>query len=248
MMKSKENPAEKIIVALDTQDLDKAKKIVKRLHRIIPHFKIGSELYTAHGPEAVKALRWVGGHIFLDLKFHDIPNTVAGAVRSATALNVFMMTVHAIGGVEMMEAARQAAEEVARKMKLKRRPKLLGVTVLTSINQEVLTKEIGIEDSVDKTVLRFAEMAERAGMDGVVCSGRELAKVCPKLDKDMLIVVPGIRPAWSVAGDQERIMTPKKALGLGADYLVIGRPITAARDPIEAAERVIEEIKDSLTS
>ncbi len=244
----KENPAEKIIVALDTQDLNKAKKIVKKLHKIIPHFKIGSELFTAHGPEAVKALRWVGGHIFLDLKFHDIPNTVAGAVRSATALNVFMMTIHTIGGSEMMQAARKAAEEVARSKKLKRRPKLLGVTVLTSINQEVLKKEIGIDDSVDKTVLRYAEMAEHAGMDGVVCSGRELAKIRSKLDQDMLVVVPGIRPAWSVPGDQERIMTPQKALALGADYLVIGRPITAARDQKEAAERVIDEIKAAISS
>ena len=238
----KSNAGDKIIVALDSPDLKQVKKLVKTLHKVIPNFKIGSELYTAHGPEAIKAVRWVGGHVFLDLKFHDIPNTVAGAVRAATLMNVSMMTIHAIGGFQMLEAARQAAEEASRKRKVKRRPKLLAVTVLTSMSEEELRKEVGIENPVEQTVLRFAEMADRAGMDGVVASGRELATIRSNFGHDLLVVTPGIRPAWSVKGDQTRVMTPQKALELGADYLVIGRPITQAKDPKEAALRVLQEI------
>ncbi len=241
-MSKKENFGDRLIVALDTPDLKRVKRLVKSLHKMIPHFKVGSELYTAHGPEAVKAVRWAGGHVFLDLKFHDIPNTVAGAVREAAKMNVFMMTIHAIGGFQMMEAARQASEEMARRKKIKRRPKLVGVTILTSMSEHELKNEVGIERPLDQTVLHFAEMADRAGLDGIVASGRELALIRSKMGKDLLVVTPGIRPEWSVKGDQSRIMTPKKAIDLGADYLVIGRPITEAKDPLEAAKKVIAEI------
>ncbi|PIQ86063.1 MAG: orotidine-5'-phosphate decarboxylase [Candidatus Omnitrophica bacterium CG11_big_fil_rev_8_21_14_0_20_45_26] len=241
-MSKKKKRSDQIIVALDTADLKWAKKLVKLLHKRIRLFKVGKELYTAWGTEAVKAVRWEGGHIFLDLKFHDIPNTVAGAVREATKQNVFMMTVHTMGGSQMLEAARRAVEETVRRKRVKRRPKLMGVTVLTSINEHELKSELWIERPLQKTVLHLAEMADRAGLDGVIASGRELAVIRRHLGKDLLVVTPGIRPAWATKGDQRRIMTPQKALSLGADYLVIGRPITAAKDPLEAAEKVIEEI------
>lgn len=241
-MAKKENPGDKIIVALDTPDLKKAKKLVKALHKKIYHFKVGSELYTAHGPEAVKAIRWAGGHVFLDLKFHDIPNTVDGAVREATEQNIFMLTVHISGGFQMMEAARRAAEEVARRKKVKRRPKIVGVTILTSLSERELRDEIGMNRPVDEMVLHLAELADRAGLDGVVASGKELPLIRSKMGKDLIVVTPGIRPAWSVKGDQTRIVTPQKAIQMGADYLVIGRPITEAKDPIEAADKVIQEL------
>ena len=241
-MKTKESVNDKIIVALDTPDLKWAKRLVKRLHKIIHHFKVGSELYTAHGPEAVKAVRWAGGHVFLDLKFHDIPNTVAGAVREATRENVFMMTVHASGGSQMMEAAMQAAEEVVRKKKVKRRPKIVGVTVLTSISEQEMQNELSIAKPLDQHVLHLAKMADHAGLDGIVASARELPIIRSKMGRDFLVVTPGIRPEWSVKGDQSRVMTPKKALSLGADYLVIGRPITAAKDSLEAAQKLIQEL------
>lgn len=243
MSQKKRLSSENIIVALDTPDLKQVKKIVKALHKTIPHFKVGSELFSVHGPEAVKAVRWAGGHVFLDLKYHDIPNTVAGAVREATKLNIFMMTVHASGGIAMMEAARAAAEEMSRRRKVKRRPKIVGVTVLTSLSEADLQTSLGLEKSLEETVIRLANNADQAGLDGVVASGRELELIRSKVSRDMIVVVPGIRPAWAVKGDQSRIMTPRKAMDLGADYLVIGRPITQAKDPIEAAYKVIEEMR-----
>ena len=241
-MKNKVSASDQVIVALDTPDLKVVKSLVKRLHKVIPHFKVGSELYTAHGPEAVKAVRWAGGHVFLDLKFHDIPNTVAGAIREAASLNVFMINIHACGGSEMMEAAMQAAEEVARKNKTKRRPKIVGVTVLTSISENEMHQELGISKSLEEHVLHLARMADRAGLDGIVASARELPIIRSKMGRDFIVVTPGIRPEWSVKGDQSRIMTPKKALSLGADYLVVGRPITAAKDPLEAAHKLLAEL------
>lgn len=245
-MSKKKKPfalSEKIIVALDTPDLKQVKKLVKALHKIIPHFKIGSELFSAWGPEAIKAVRWAGGHVFLDLKYHDIPNTVAGAVREATRFNIFMMTVHTSGGIAMMEAARAAAEEISRKRKIKRRPRIMGVTILTSFNEVDLRTTLGLDRSLEETVIRLANNADQAGLDGVVASGRELELIRARVSRDMIVVVPGIRPAWAVKGDQSRIMTPKKAIELGADYLVIGRPITQAKDPVEAAYKVIDEIR-----
>lgn len=241
-MNTQGNWGERMVVALDTPDLRRAKRLVKLLHKRIPNFKVGSELFTACGLEAVKAVRWAGGLVFLDLKYHDIPNTVAGAVREATKLNVAMMTIHASGGYQMMEAARHAAEEMVRKKKAKRRPKILGVTVLTSMTERELEDNFGVKRSVDETVLRLAQMANQAGLDGVVASGRELPVIRAKMGNDFLVVTPGIRPAWSLKGDQSRIMTPKKAIELGADYLVIGRPITEAKNPLEAAEKVIAEV------
>lgn len=244
-MKEIEQYRDRIIIALDTPDLKRAKQLVKTLRKVVSHFKVGSELFTAWGHEAIKSVRWAGGHVFLDLKYHDIPNTVAGAIREAAKLNVSMLTIHTSGGFQMMEAARHAAEETARRQKVKRRPKIFGVTILTSLNERELKETLAVEKSLEKTVQNLAGMADKAGLDGVVASGNELSLIRSKVGKDFLVITPGIRPAWSVKGDQSRVMTPKRAFDLGANYLVIGRPITEAKDPLEAAQRVIEEVSSS---
>ncbi len=235
------NPKERIIVALDTADIRVAKKLIGSLKDLIKIFKVGNEFFTAHGPKAVQVVRDAGADVFLDLKYHDIPNTVAQAARAAVSLEVFMFNVHVSGGLQMMQEACMAAADEARKHNLSA-PKLIGVTLLTSLSQEEVTKQIGISKTINDTVLHYAELAQKAGLDGVVASAREIELIRSKLGSQFLIVTPGIRPAWAERGDQERVMTPKEALKLGADYIVIGRPITAAEDPREAALRIFEEL------
>ncbi len=244
MTKSKNkilNPKERIIVALDTADIHIAKKLIGSLKDLVKIFKVGNEFFTACGPKAVQVVRDGGADVFLDLKYHDIPNTVAQAARAAVSLEVFMFNVHVSGGLQMMQEACVAAADEARKRNLSS-PKLIGVTLLTSLSQEEVTKQIGISKSINETVLHYAELAQKAGLDGAVASAREIELIRSKLGSRFLIVTPGIRPAWAERGDQERVMTPKEALKLGADYIVIGRPITGAEDPREATMRIFEDL------
>ncbi|MBI4367801.1 MAG: orotidine-5'-phosphate decarboxylase [Candidatus Omnitrophica bacterium] len=233
-----------IIIALDTSDIRFAKKIVHLLKDSVRMFKVGSELFTAHGPKAVRMVRDAGAEVFLDLKYHDIPNTVARAAQQAVRLGVFMFNVHAAGGLQMMQEACMAAAEEARKLKIDP-PKLIAVTVLTSLNQEEVTQQVGISKSLKDAVLHYAELAQKAGLDGVVASAMEVEKIRSKLGSKFLIVTPGIRPSWAERGDQERVMTPQEALKLGANYLVIGRPITEAEDPKEAVRSILNLNGDS---
>jgi orotidine-5'-phosphate decarboxylase len=230
---------DKIIIALDVPGKDEAIALVSRL-RSARTFKVGLELFTAEGPALFRKLRALRKDIFLDLKLHDIPNTVAGAVRSAFRHGVQMMTVHTSGGREMMaraaETARQASEELERP-----RPILLGVTVLTSLKGADLA-EVGMTADPAAQVLRLAGLAKAAGMDGVVCSPQEIELLRREFGKDLVIVTPGIRPLWAAAQDQKRIMTPAEAVAKGADYLVIGRPITGAPSPEEAFLKIVEEL------
>jgi orotidine-5'-phosphate decarboxylase len=199
-------------------------------------FKIGSQLFTTEGPRAVQKLAGLGFDIFLDLKFHDIPNTVAGAVAAASKLpRVRLVNVHASGGIEMMRAAREAAGSG------KSRPALLAVTILTSLNAKAL-RAVGMSGSPVGRAVALAKLAKRAGMDGVVASAQEVKSIRQACGPKFLIVVPGIRPAATAANDQSRIATPAEAIRAGADYLVVGRPITAARDPRTAALAVTQEI------
>jgi orotidine-5'-phosphate decarboxylase len=201
-------------------------------------FKVGSQLFTAEGPRAVTKLADLGFDIFLDLKFHDIPNTVAHAVAAAVRLpRVRLMTLHATGGLAMMQAAREAAGAGAKK----NRPALLAVTVLTSFDEATL-REIGMEGSLGSRVVALAHLAKTAGMDGVVCSALEAPAVRRELGSDFKILVPGVRPASAATNDQSRIATPADAVRAGADYLVVGRPITAAADPRAAARAIVAEI------
>jgi orotidine-5'-phosphate decarboxylase len=236
-MKS-ENSA-RIIIALDVQTKEEAIALVSKL-KDARTFKVGLELFTAEGPALFKKLKALRKDVFLDLKLHDIPNTVAGAVRSAFRHGVQMMTIHTSGGREMMaraaETARQAAQELGRP-----KPVLLGVTVLTSLKGAEL-EEIGMSPNVADQVLRLAGLAKAAGMDGVVCSPQEIEVLRREFGRDLVIVTPGIRPLWAAAQDQKRIMTPAEAVAKGADYLVVGRPITAAPSPQEAFLKVVEEL------
>lgn len=237
---NKDDLRKKIIIALDVKNKEEAVAAVSGL-KDARTFKIGLELFTAEGPALFKKLKVLRKGIFLDLKLHDIPNTVAGAVRSAVRHGVQMMTVHASGGRDMMARAAEAARETAEAEKVER-PLLLGVTILTSLKSAELD-EVGMKPDVAGQVLRLAGLAKSAGMDGVVCSPQEIEIIRKEHGQDLLIVTPGIRPAWAAAQDQKRIMTPAEAMQKGADYLVIGRPITGAASPQEAFARIVEELE-----
>jgi orotidine-5'-phosphate decarboxylase len=233
------DPQDRIFVALDTQDLGRAAALARALAGLVGGVKIGKEFFTAHGPDGVRAVAG-GVPLFLDLKFHDIPNTVAGALRSAIHLRPAFVDVHASGGRAMLEAAVQAVAEGAEDVGVPR-PRLLGVTVLTSLGEEDLG-DVGQAGPLTDQVLRLAGLAQSCGLDGVVCSPREIAALKAACGPGFLLMVPGIRPGWAASGDQKRVMTPVEALAAGADYLVIGRPVTGAQDAAAAARRIVEEI------
>ncbi len=228
--------SKKIIVALDFDNLDAALALAKQLNPEQCRLKVGKELFTCCGPRIVEALHELGFDVFLDLKFHDIPNTVAKAVRAAAELGVWMVNVHASGGLEMMKAARAALEPYG-----ENRPLLIAVTVLTSMSSEELS-QIGYHNSAELQVQHLAGLVQQAGLDGVVCSSQEARALKVRFGKGFLLITPGIRPANAEVGDQKRIMTPAKALEAGSDYLVIGRPITMAPSPLNALVEIAEEI------
>ena len=229
-----------IIVALDVPAADAALKLVEQLAPVSGGFKIGGELFTSAGPDIVKKIRALGGMVFLDLKFHDIPNTVAKAVVVAVQLDVQMLTVHASGGTEMLKAAEDAAQETA--WKLGRTPPLvLGVTVLTSLDTGAL-REIGFDVNVEYQVRRLASVATKAGLRGLVCSPLEISALRKILPTSAQLVTPGIRTGAEKADDQKRTLTAREAMDAGANWLVIGRPIYAAKNPRAAAEKILESI------
>ena len=231
-----------IIIALDVPTADAALKLVELLAPVSGGFKVGSELFTSVGPDMVRRIRGLGAPVFLDLKFHDIPNTVAKAVAVAVKLDVQMLTVHASGGVEMLKAAEQVAQESA--WQLGHTPPLvLAVTVLTSLDSDALS-QIGLDPNVSRQVRRLANMANQAGLRGLVCSPREVAEVRQIVPASTQLVIPGIRAQSAPADDQKRTLTPREALALGANWLVIGRPICAAADPRAAAEQILKEIAE----
>jgi orotidine-5'-phosphate decarboxylase len=226
----------KIIVALDYSDAQPALELVARLEPKLCRLKVGIELFTAARSRLVEQLMQRGFEIFLDLKFHDIPNTTAQACKAAAELGVWMVNVHALGGRRMMEAAREAMSLYTKS------PKLIAVTLLTSMAQEDLT-DLGLTAPPADMVLRLARLARDSGLDGVVCSAREAALLRQHCGSEFCLVTPGIRPADAAVDDQSRIMTPCAALDQGADYLVIGRPITRAADPLQALQNIIKQIK-----
>ncbi len=235
------DPKDRLIVALDVDTLTAAENLVDRLGGLVPRFKIGSQLFTAAGPAAVEAVQKRGGLVFLDLKYHDIPNTVAGAAREAARMGVFMFNVHATGGVAMMRAAAEAATAAAKEFG-GRRPLVTAVTVLTSLDRQALGRELGVASSVEGHVLHLCQLACRAGLDGCVASANEIHAIRNNLGPGWVIVTPGVRAAGSDANDQSRIATAHVAARAGADYLVVGRPITAAADPGKAAQAILAEI------
>ncbi|TLS50482.1 orotidine-5'-phosphate decarboxylase [Paenibacillus antri] len=230
-----------IMVALDVPGADEALALAARFEGIPVWMKVGMELYYAAGPDLVRRLKAQGHRIFLDLKFHDIPNTVRGAARSATRLGVDMFNVHAAGGSAMMRAALEGALEASAGSG-DETPLVIAVTQLTSTSEETMRREIGIDAPLADVVLKYARLAKDAGLHGVVSSAQEAAAVKAACGAGFVTVTPGIRPLGADVADQARVMTPADALANGADYLVIGRPITAANDPREALERIVREI------
>ena len=235
----------RIFCAIDTTDIEKAKKLISDLAPVVGGIKLGLEFFIRHGAAGVKAVMPEGLPLFLDLKFHDIPNTVAGAMRALNGINIFMCTIHASGGEAMISKAKEEAS------KLTSKPKVLGVTVLTSLEENDLDQMLNghpdkekskIELTIKEYATNLARMAIIYGLDGAVCSPHEIESIRAKCGKDFTLVVPGIRPAGSASGDQKRVLTPKKAIDKGADYLVIGRPITESPDPKAAAEAILASI------
>ena len=233
-----ENP---IIAALDVPTAEKALELVEQLAPVVRAFKVGKELFVSAGPDVVRRIRVTGASVFLDLKFHDIPNTVAGAVAAATRLDVQMLTVHTSGGSEMMRAAENAAQETARQLD-HQPPLVLGVTVLTSLDSHELA-ELGMAANVGRQVERLATLAIKAGIRGLVCSPLEIAGLRQLMPARIQLVTPGIRPADSKKDDQKRTLSPKEALDAGANWLVVGRPICAAENPRAAAEKILASLK-----
>ena len=226
---TKQNP---IFCAIDTTDMERAKRLIGAVSPYVGGIKLGLEFFTHHGAEGVKRVMPEGTPLFLDLKFHDIPNTVAGSIRALRGLNIFMTTIHAGGGMAMMKAAAEAASTLPTK------PKVLGVTVLTSLEEKDM-EPLGLQLSVAQQVEKLALLAKASGLGGIVCSPHEIGTLRKKLGADFTLVIPGIRPAGSSNGDQKRVMTPKEAMDVGASYLVIGRPITEAENPAKVAEDIL---------
>ncbi|MDH7601022.1 MAG: orotidine-5'-phosphate decarboxylase [Armatimonadota bacterium] len=235
---------QRIIVALDVDAPEKAVELVRTLKDDVGAFKVGLELVNAAGTGIFEAIRSAGvEHIFYDAKFHDIPNTVAGAVRAATRLGVWMINVHCSGGREMMRAAAQAAHEEATSLGLQP-PKVIGVTVLTSIDETILRQELRVPGSLLDHVVHLAQLAQDAGLEGVVASPQEVEHIRAACGPDFLIVTPGIRPLSADSHDQKRVATPSEAIRRGADYIVVGRPITQSPDPKRAARSVVAELRE----
>ncbi len=233
MKHAAQNP---IYCALDTTDLAQATAWARTIKPFVGGLKIGLEFFNANGPDGVRRIIDLGLPVFADLKLHDIPNTVSGGIRAAMSLGISIINVHASGGAAMMRAAADAAATAGAN-----RPKVIGVTVLTSLDQSDL-QAIGVSGSPSDQVLRLATLAKSSGLDGVVCAAHEIAMLRRELGPDFMLIVPGIRPAGAASADQKRVMTPKEAHELGADILVVGRPITGASDPAAAARAIRDEL------
>lgn len=226
---------ERIYVALDTTDIDHAVQLAEQLKGHVGGMKVGKEFFTANGPQGISAIRNVGMPVFLDLKFHDIPNTVASAIRAAAPIDPEIINVHAQGGPEMLRQAAQAGQDA-------KIPLTIAVTILTALDEDDL-HAIGVPGMIEDQVVRLAKLTKDCGLGGVVCSAKEIKPIRKACGPDFKLIVPGIRPEWAAKGDQKRVMTPKDAVLAGADVLVIGRPITKADDPLKAAMRVAEELE-----
>ena len=231
----------KIILALDVGSFKEAEKFVALLRDYIGIFKVGKKLFTCCGPKIIEMIHHHKGEVLLDLKYHDIPHTVAGAVEEACKLKVFMLTLHAMGGKKMMKEAVDASVKMAQRLSTTA-PLILAVTILTSLQQEDL-KDVGIVSSVEEAVLRLAKLSQHAGVQGVVASAKEAALIRATCGHDFVIVTPGMRPRGAVHDDQRRAATPREALLAGSHYIVIGRPLLEAQDPLQAAKEVVQELE-----
>ncbi|MCD6399931.1 orotidine-5'-phosphate decarboxylase [candidate division WOR-3 bacterium] len=236
-------PKERLIVALDVGNLDSLKNIIDRLGDNIVYYKIGLELFTALGPTVIQYLKSLGKKVFLDLKLHDIPNTVARAVKAASNFGVDMMTIHTLGGFEMMESAQKASWRVG-----EGGPKIIGITLLTSLDEAFINDFLEIKRKLKDEVLKLASLALSAGLSGVVSSPQEVKEIKECCGNDFIVVSPGIRPEGYDTMDHARSATPKEAIKMGADYIVVGRPILNSENPLWSAKKILEDIEDGLSS
>lgn len=234
------NPRDRLIIALDVDNESRALHFVDILKHDVKFFKIGFELFSTCGPSIVNAVKEKGCEVFLDLKYHDIPNTVGKSAAAVTRLGVYMFNLHASGGLEMMRKAREMVDEEAERLKVDP-PRIIAVTVLTSMDENGLRKT-GVSGSIKDHVIRLALMTKEAGLDGVVASPEEVRVIRKECGDKFLIVTPGIRPLWAATGDQKRIATPEETIKAGADFIVVGRPVLEAKDPAEAARLVLSEM------
>lgn len=235
----------RLIVALDVSSRREAFYFVRQLQDQVGAYKIGMQLYNSEGPDMVEYIQLYGGKVFVDLKFHDIPNTVAQTSRVMAQRQAYMYTLHASGGSRMMRASAEGAADEAAKLGYER-PLGLAVTVLTSIGPDDFHHDLGVCKSIGEHVVDLSRLAQASGMDGVVCSPHEIKAIREACGDGFLIVTPGVRPQWAASDDQERVMTPKEAILNGASYLVVGRPITKAKDPLEAARLIVTEMAEAL--
>ncbi|MBE6112242.1 MAG: orotidine-5'-phosphate decarboxylase [Peptococcaceae bacterium] len=235
---------DKLIVALDYATEQDAMALVNQLGDAVSYYKVGLELFLNTRGSVVDLIKAQNKKVFLDLKFHDIPNTVAQAVAWAASLGVDMFTLHSSGGEEMMRKSVETVNEVCERLNIKR-PNMVGVTILTSFDEEGIAK-VGYKNNIADTVLNLAGLCKTSGMSGIVCSPHEAANIKETYGRDFITVCPGIRPAWAAAGDQKRITTPADAIRIGVDHMVVGRPITKAENPHEAALKIIEEINSAM--
>ena len=233
---------QKLVLALDVEEIEEAKKLVDELSPYIGTFKVGLQLFCGYGLEIVNYIKDKNADFFLDVKLHDIPNTVEKASYNVIKNGANFFNVHATGGVEMMKAAKKGAMEAAKKYNRKK-PLVLAVTVLTSISQEVLSNELSNNKTVEDFVIQLAKNAKLAGLDGVVASAKEIKAIKREVGDDFIVLTPGIRPAWSAKDDQQRIATPSSAINDGADFIVLGRAVTKAQDKVEAMKKIYQEIK-----
>jgi orotidine-5'-phosphate decarboxylase len=249
MLKTEQQPTtssgrDRIVLALDLDSDQEALAIVAELTDAVGMFKVGHQLFTAYGPDIVRRIIGKGGKVFLDLKYHDIPNTVAKASAEAVKLGVSIFNVHALGGAEMMKAAAEAANETAAALG-RPLPAVLAVTVLTSMDEQSLRRELKITRSLQREVCHLARMAKRSGMQGVVASPQEIRMLRRSVRGEFVILTPGVRPLWASKDDQKRIMTPAEAIAAGADYIVVGRPVLKAADRKAAVEKIVQEITET---
>ena len=236
---------DRLILALDVDTLEEAKELVYELKDYVGIFKVGLQLFTSVGPEIIKLIHEEGGNIFFDGKFHDIPNTVAKASANLIKHGVTFFNMHIQGGSKMIATSIKLAKETSKRYELPK-PTILGVTLLTSFGQRTLTEELGVESNIDDYVGKLAKLAKDSGLDGVVASATDIPKIRKTCGDDFIILCPAIRPTWSVVNDQIRVVTPTDAIKAGVDYMVIGRPITAAKDKASAARLILDEIEEAL--
>ena len=246
-MTTKIQAKERLIVALDTSSKEEVLSLVKKLSDKVGYFKVGLELFSSMGPEIIDIIKDNGNKVFFDGKFLDIPNTVSKAISNIVKHKVDMLNVYMSGGAIMLQEAKKSLLETAKKNNLPP-PKLLGVTVLTSMTIDVLENDLKIQTQLNEYVLHLANLGIKNGLDGIICSANEAKLIKENIKKDFLIVTPGIRPGWAQSNDQKRIATPKEAIENGVTHMVVGRPITGDKDPISAAEKILDEIEEALTN